>query len=1398
MSNVNANLPVLSAAANYEADDWGSVAGGGSLDMRAEAELKRGFDLELGAEALVSIDASVAKFLTADLRGQANAAARVKAQVQVPLDLFSEAGVAIRLQAIAEAAASIELGIGLQTGDFLALAETDPRMRGVGLRLLAALFAEAKISGGVRAKAAVSAMAYANIALTGTVLPPPGGKAGFTVAAEAGLGLKAGAGYRVFVTFGLDQPSRLVRRCTDILVDEVLDRVGDHLLNPAERVLLDELRTPAKIAIRVCYELGAELGRNPNFAGARAEVVAQRCAEVALEEAQRYLLDRLADMGFTQFQTAFQALNYAENTWNAAQPERFALADRLTAAPEDPFEPTATAQAFWVGVVADGVSLAEALGGQRAAGQAWLEPLSVIWAATQLAFVAVQRISESGARASLLATSADTAFPPFKGAALQPAPGPIMEHISKTLRPGQPVTEPGLEDLLAFLLRRTVVDQLVQHAPAIEPLLKLVGPAAPLDAVTTIMNHLGGFVAAGGGNVSASQSLDLVLGGLQEYVSTRLQMELDPVLRSALSEGDPELQYFVDEVLLSSIGFTTNTVFQQVRNWAAGSQLDQSTLREACSAVVMNLIGRSLVVTTDVVMNKALEEMSGALRDASTALNQRRGIVDKLADLVPALDRTTIHDAVEEIFDIAADVFKPLPADRRARIRELLYRIIDTMPAGTGADLQAQLKNDAFIPNSEAAVELALELGGLIRDNFIALVARLLELIGEAILELIAAALEFIEQQVRSWLEGLQAIFNDAVAALLELDAAIKALEAQVAAAAELVLDETQDFLGALASPNRRAGMRTQGKTVVRDACLAVLEGIPLYACLPSAGRSLVRDGLDDAIAALIDNELVENLGDVLGSVAGEIDHFIEDARNIDPDDDVAGALVDLLVDRVEDAIRDEFGASISIEFVFRVRGHYNGPTINTPFGSYRPSIEIDERFDLGEVRIDVDDIVRVIRTWSRGLQSVTSAAHDLAGRMRELIDLERLLEEHELAAEDTRARRDRADRQKRETTTSRAELRIVHPGAGAAYPGAVPVEIGFKNMPAAFLGQETDEQPRLHIFLNDVPLDVARFNVQQAAAPSVEIRVPSPFGSAAFESVELGRGSIAARGKRQSTALERATSLGCMPHPAVDRKIGARAGRQSARWGNSDTDAAASPSAPEAQRAQRGRTAGVGTAIGSAPFIPGARPLSFGVTPGRKPRVSVTDRLIEADRPDLILRTTLDPKELKDGFNTLTVIITTGQSAERVSETIVFHASPVSRARITPGRNRPVKDPLTPRLTLSPELLSPALAEVAARGGLRRAARGPVLSADNRQTWSARSVPRPPGDRKKASEAVTERVRALAIAPLARLTESRERIGQYRAVTAKLAQARSHRPEDPTTTDSAADDPDRGEKDFS
>src|SRR5262249_55054768 len=160
MPSASGSGSLLEAGVNYNADDWARVGAEASLEFLATANLNRGVDLGLGVEALARLDGAIRQYIAADVNGKAHAAARVRAQVQMPLDLFDEAGIAVRLDAVAEAAAGVELGIGLAVGDFLKLAGRDPRLAGAPMELLKIFLDELTFEGGVMAKASAAAMAY--------------------------------------------------------------------------------------------------------------------------------------------------------------------------------------------------------------------------------------------------------------------------------------------------------------------------------------------------------------------------------------------------------------------------------------------------------------------------------------------------------------------------------------------------------------------------------------------------------------------------------------------------------------------------------------------------------------------------------------------------------------------------------------------------------------------------------------------------------------------------------------------------------------------------------------------------------------------------------------------------------------------------------------------------------------------------------------------------------------------------------------------------------------------------------------------------------------------------------------------------------------------------------------
>ena len=116
------------AAGGTVATDWAQAGGNAQVSVAAGAQVRRGLNLDLGIQALASVDASVGNFFSAEVSGQASASASVTAQIQAPMNLFQEIGFAVRLQAIAELAAAVQVGLGLKIGDFLERV-TEPALR---------------------------------------------------------------------------------------------------------------------------------------------------------------------------------------------------------------------------------------------------------------------------------------------------------------------------------------------------------------------------------------------------------------------------------------------------------------------------------------------------------------------------------------------------------------------------------------------------------------------------------------------------------------------------------------------------------------------------------------------------------------------------------------------------------------------------------------------------------------------------------------------------------------------------------------------------------------------------------------------------------------------------------------------------------------------------------------------------------------------------------------------------------------------------------------------------------------------------------------------------------------------------------------------------------------------
>ncbi|MFS0836576.1 hypothetical protein [Paenibacillus sp. 1P03SA] len=255
---------------------WSQVKGGRKVEYSNER--RRGIDFKAGAA-----ESFVAKMNNVPVFAQVGGEAVFRAQAQAPLDLFEEAGVAVRLQAVARLAAGIGLRPRISVKDLTDAVGGMPDMQGAPMEMFELFLQEITLQGELHAQAAVAIMAYANLVASGTFLANGEfGKPGFQYVCEAGYGFKVGGGYRAFVEVNFDDPRKLIARYAEAAITKIIASAGSG--TPG---LIRSLEAPVIIGSRLAYEIG-ELPQ---------EKAGERSIAVIITEGQRWLLKRFAETG---------------------------------------------------------------------------------------------------------------------------------------------------------------------------------------------------------------------------------------------------------------------------------------------------------------------------------------------------------------------------------------------------------------------------------------------------------------------------------------------------------------------------------------------------------------------------------------------------------------------------------------------------------------------------------------------------------------------------------------------------------------------------------------------------------------------------------------------------------------------------------------------------------------------------------------------------------------------------------------------------------------------------------------------------------------------------------------------------------------------------------------------
>ncbi|MCA9290694.1 MAG: hypothetical protein KDA25_06175 [Phycisphaerales bacterium] len=1088
------------------ATDWGSISGSAMVKVPIDLQLNRGLKLELGIQALARVDARFQKFISAQLAGQVQAQARVQGQIQMPMNLFREVGFAVRLQAILEASAGIQVGIGLNIGDFIELAHSQFQLRGLPMTLFRIFMEEVDIGISLFAKVAYTAQAYANLVATATLVGDDQTDPGFNIVYGYGYGLKGGYGMRVFARAGLKDVSRFVARTVDVLVDFTIDELiaivpAEDDLTPA---ILDASRAPAKIAFRIGYELGDYIVSNSvPMTGDGAQQVAMKCVEVVIEEAQRYLLRKMIDVGLDAL-TAFLKDQFDDTddaTWDALKQAREDLAARLMSMPSEPFDlRDSTTMNFWNDVVVLMVNLAIDVGGAANVPADTRRDLAMIWSAVQLMFVATVRLVRADASVSVIGLPPVAAAAAFEGPlTAQPHAiiGDVVRDAVEAVTGAAPVGDLTQEDLLVFLTGDAILDTLRTTAPEVDQFLEMFvdDTDAISDFARLIMTGVNSIATDDDGALDANASLQSLAYGLRLFISDKFEDIVVPVIRSAVPSHQPELLMYVDEVLLPSMHMIIDSCFDQVVNWATG-EVSQQALEEALSSVIMAVIGRTVVLTADLMIAysqeqtvdilEALAREPGAPEPANAIIHVPSGFPEAAAGIIaPAvpLSESDVADGLREFLGIAAAVAAPFPPATRKKIRGLMYDLIAPLPAENPGSLLESLKNDLWIPNDGALKELGGELMGQVGERLVEFALRLCERLGEIMIEQLLEAFAAAAAAIGQWVEGLAAAIQMFVARLAEIALELTALLGAIEDLAGDALDAIQSLLGAM------SGRRTALKTSIVDHIVAdatvILDEHPLFMPLPPAAKTSARNAMRAAVAATVGAPILDPVFDAVSAIATEANDFLDDVRDLDPNEGLVTGIATLLTTRIEDALLASFGGSdpgIDVEFNFSwscPEVIYHPPTWEYPTGWFETKEKTcSQSFDLGRVELPVSGLFSLIADLIMSASTVEQWIVTLAQTVHDLLVAE--LETIALGEEQDTLAQEKAQTEAEQALAGVAvgAVSIIEPAMTSVHHYSVPIAVVIEGVLPEFVRAGDDVPDRVFVYLDGEPLDVDDFEI--------------------------------------------------------------------------------------------------------------------------------------------------------------------------------------------------------------------------------------------------------------------------------------------------------------------------------
>jgi hypothetical protein len=866
------------------------ASAGASFSARRGIDITAGFDLQGQVNAQAGGSGMGASFAAGvDVSGA------FAVQAALPIDLFSSegAGLVARLQAKLALTAFVSAALTLDRSALEQTVRAD--FSGPMSTLLDIVLDELDVSAGFWGRASLAIQALGEAVLAGTLLPSADGGAGLSFSARYETAFIYGAGTHFIANLGFDHPQRLFTRLTGAISAELLALVTPP--DPDDEALvavgLGALRTLLPVAVRGLFQLGMALADNataatalpagpagpaqpagqasPAVVPADASTAVSALAASLIAQGQQVVVQAVSDLATSLLSGALADARLVAALSRLTASDLTTITGQLTAVQSDVQALTGTditdIDQWITGLLTclsdlDTVLTSLAGFGVPAAvtgdTQSWA---ALLWAAGTLLQRIISWADGSGSGSPFSADPVTPTPVASIAAAVKPAGGTIAYADVVTYLIGSQVTSTDLE---------TALRNAIPQAGAVFDWLNTALGSSQGQLLQTLFQDL----AAPSAEQAATLISQLGTAAADALTNHILPELLDPL---AAAQTDPAVAAFVEDVVKPALTALPQSILPALAGLGAtpgmpgvASALDASDpalrLREAISAVLLQIVEHLLATTLKVLIDHALTNAQAALNTAADDVSAG-GPVTRAVQDIDALAAVLLADSPETILLIptAGDIVNLLTlagvvAYHLEQASDDLFGLVDTlMQFALGSDATRQASLTALTSSDQPVDQPDLSQAlSKVGDGA-------LKVVGDVLDDLPTLIADHVANEVAAIVAVVEQVAGQIVTALSD---AISALEQAGQTAANylnnVLLPQVQKLLGDLGSTITQFGEQIQGLAQqaldqIQQAGLNVIEDL-----MGGPPVSWVQQAIVDLY-----NALFGAIADIVGFVTG-------------------------------------------------------------------------------------------------------------------------------------------------------------------------------------------------------------------------------------------------------------------------------------------------------------------------------------------------------------------------------------------------------------------------------------------------------------------------------------------------------------------------------------------------